>query len=334
MDYLNTLFVALGSINALFVVLGFLAVVLFLEGTYLAWNAYKGPEAKRIEKRLQAMSAGAAGQRSTSLAKQRLLAKTAGLERLLLQIPRIHELDRLILQSGIRLNAAEFIGLTLLAAAGGAVAASLAGLPAFAVIAIGVAAGLAPFFYMQGAKHNRMIVLEQQLPDALDLMARAMMAGHAFPSALQMVGDEMLDPIAFEFRIVFDEINYGISAQEALTNLTTRVPSTDLNYFVIAVLIQRETGGNLAELLGNISALIRARLKLLGTVRVLSAEGRLSAWILTILPFALAFVLQIVNPKFLSVLWTDPIGLKMVGVAMCMMAVGIFAIWRIIKIRV
>lgn len=318
----------------LFVVLGFLAVVLFLEGIYLAWNAYKGPEAKRIERRLRAMSAGAASQQNSSLVKQRLLAQSPDMERLLLQIPRIHQLDRLILQSGLRLSVAGFIGLMLLVAAGGAVFALLASLPTFAVIAIGVAAGLVPLLYMQGAKHNRMIAIEQQLPDALDLMGRAMMAGHAFPSALQMVGDEMPDPIASEFRIVFDEINYGISAQEALTNLTTRVPSTDLNYFVIAVLIQRETGGNLAELLGNISALIRARLKLLGAVRVLSAEGRLSAWILTILPFALAFVLQLLNPKFLSVLWTDPTGQKMVGVAMCMMAVGIFAMSRIIKIRV
>lgn len=318
----------------LYVVLGFLAVVLFLEGIYLAWNAYKGPEAKRIERRLRAMSAGGSSHQGSSLVKQRLLAETPGMQRLLLQIPRIHHVDRLILQSGLRLSVAGFIGLSLLAAAGGTTFGLLAGLPTFAVIALGVAAGIVPWLYLQGTKRNRMLAIEQQLPDALDLMGRAMMAGHAFPSALQMVGDEMAEPIASEFRIVFDEINYGISAQEALTNLTVRVPSTDLNYFVIAVMIQRETGGNLAELLGNISELIRARLKLLGTVRVLSAEGRLSAWILTLLPFALAFVLQIINPKFLSVLWTDPMGQKMVGVALCMMVIGIFAMWRIIKIRV
>jgi tight adherence protein B len=317
----------------LFVVLGFLAVVLFLEGMYLAWNAYKGPEAKRIVRRLRAMSAGASHQNSP-LVKQRLLAQTPGMQRLLLLIPRIHKLDRMILQSGLRLSVAGFIGLTLLAAVGGAIIALLVRLPAFAVVAIGVAAGLAPLLYMLGAKHNRMITIEQQLPDALDLMGRAMKAGHAFPGALQMVGDEMPEPIASEFRIVFDEINYGISAQEALTNLATRVPSTDISYFVIAVLIQRETGGNLADLLDNISALIRARLKLLGTVRVLSAEGRMSAWILTILPFALGFMLQLMNPKFLSVLWTDPLGLKMVGAAMFLMVVGIFAMWRISKIRV
>lgn len=316
----------------LFAVLAFLAVVLFLEGAYMAWNSYKGPEAKRIERRLQAMSAGVSHQ--NSLVKRRLLAQTPGVEKLLLQIPRIHQLDRIILQSGSSISVASFIGLTLLAAAAGIVFTLLVGLPILVVAMAGVAAALAPIFYMLGAKHKRMITIEQQLPDALDLMARAMSAGHAFPSALQMVGSEMPEPIASEFRIVFDEINYGISAQEALINLTARVPSTDLSYFVIAVLIQRETGGNLAELLGNISGLIRARLKLLGTVRVLSAEGKLSAQILTLLPFALGFVLQLVNPKFLSVLWTDPVGIKMVGVALFMMVVGIFAMWRITKIRV
>lgn len=316
----------------LFVVLAFLAVVLFLEGAYMAWNTYKGPEAKRIERRLQAMSAGASHQ--SSLVKRRLLAQAPGVERLLLQIPRIHQLDRIILQSGSSLNVASFVGLTLLAAAAGMVFTLLVGLPILVVVMAGVAAALTPMFYILGAKQKRMITIGEQLPDALDLMARAMSAGHAFPSALQMVGSEMPEPIASEFRIVFDEINYGISAQEALINLAARVPSTDLSYFVIAVLIQRETGGNLAELLGNISGLIRARLKLLGTVRVLSAEGKLSAQILTLLPFALGFLLQLVNPKFLNVLWTDPIGLKMVYVALFMMVIGIFAMWRITKIRI
>jgi len=317
-----------------FVVLGFFAVVLFLEGMYLMWNAYKGPEKTRIAKRLQAISAGASSSESSSLAKQRLLAKAPGMQNFLLQIPRIHLLDRMLLQSGLNLNVAGFIALTLVAAACGALIAMLLGLALFVLIVMALAAALLPYFYVKSAKSKRMVVIENQLPDALDLMGRAMKAGHAFPSALQMVGNEMPDPIASEFRLVFDEINYGISTQEALTNLTIRVPSTDVSYFVIAALIQRETGGNLAELLGNISQLIRERLKLLGTIRVLSAEGRLSAWILTLLPFVLGLAIQIVNPKFLSVLWTYPIGLKMVGSALVLMLIGIFAMSRIIKIRV
>jgi tight adherence protein B len=317
----------------LFVVLGFLAVVLFLEGAYLAWNASRGPETKRIEARLRAMSAGA-GTRESSLIKQRLLSKTPAMERLLLQAPRIHQLDRMLLQSGLQLTVGGFLGLTLLAALIGWVLAMFYSLPAFMVIIAGVAAGGLPLFYVLRAKSKRMEAIELQLPDALDLMARAMLAGHAFPSGVQMVGNELPEPVAGEFRIVFDEINFGISVQDALTNLATRVPSTDLRYFVISVLIQRETGGNLAELLGNISALIRARLKLLGAVRVLSAEGRLSALILTVLPFALAGVINFVNPAFLSVLWTDPAGLKISSGALLIMIFGMFWMWRIIKIRV
>ena len=123
-----------------------------------------------------------------------------------------------------------------------------------------------------------------------------------------MVGDEMSDPIAREFGAAFDEVNYGISMQDALLNLSARVPSNELKYFVVAVLIQRTTGGNLAELLDDIAAIMRARQKLLGTIRVLSADGRLSAWILCILPFALAFAIFLLNPAFLSILWTDPAG--------------------------
>jgi len=316
----------------LFAILAFLAVVLFLEGAYLAWNAYKGPEAKRIERRLGAMSLG--GVHESSLIKQRLLAQTPSIANILLKVPRIHQLDKVLLQSGLNYSVARFLGICLMLAIVGFAASLFFGLNLTVAIIVAALAAIVPLLYMLGAKQKRISTIEQQLPSALDLMGRAMTAGHAFPSAMQMVGTEMPEPIASEFRIVFDEVNYGIPTSEALMNLIQRVPSTDVSYFVIAVLIQRETGGNLAELLANISALIRARLKLLGTVRVLSAEGRLSAWILTILPFALGAVLQMINPEFLSILWKDPNGLKMVFMALVLMVFGIFVMWRIIKIRV
>jgi len=318
----------------LFVILAFIAVVLFLEGSYLAWNAYKGPEAKRIERRLRAMSAGAHEGEDLSIAKKRLLAETPAWERLLLEIPHIHRLDRLLLQSGLALNVAGFLWLTIMGALAGFILAAFFGLPLLAIIVAGVAAGALPLFYVLNAKRKRLIAFEQQLPDALDLMGRALRAGHAFSAALKMVGDEMPDPVAGEFRTTFDEINYGINLQDALKNLATRIPSTDLNYFIISVLIQRETGGNLTELLDNISALIRARLKLMGTIRVLAAEGRLSAWILGILPFAVAAMVSIINPAFLSVLWTDPTGLKLVWTMLVLMLVGAYVMRRIIRIHV
>lgn len=316
------------------IILGFVALVLFVEGAYLYWNSYRGPEAKRIERRLQAMSAGTHGSSEVSLIKKRLLSEEPVLARLLMRLPRVHEMDRLLMQSGLPWNMARFQGLTLVAAIVGFLFGLILKFPWLAIFVLTVAFAAVPLLYVYNCKEKRLEKIEQQLPDALDMMSRAMRAGHAFPGALQMVGDESPQPIATEFKLAFDEINYGISLQDALLNLATRVPSTDLRYFVIAVLIQRETGGNLSEVLGNISRLIRERLKLLATIKVLSAEGRLSAWILTILPFALAVVISILNPKLMSVLWTDDMGKKLMAFAITMMIIGIFWMWRMIKIRV
>jgi len=318
----------------LFIILAFIAVVLFLEGSYLAWNAYKGPEAKRIERRLRSMSAGAHEGEELSIVKKRLLAETPAMDRLLLGIPRVHQLDRLLLQSGLTLNVAGFLWLIIMGALAGFILAAFFGLPLFAVIGAGVAMGALPLFYVLNAKRKRLITLEQQLPDALDLMGRALRAGHAFSSAMKMVGDEMPEPVAGEFRTTFDELNYGISLQDALQNLATRVPSDDLRYFVIAVLIQRETGGNLTELLDSISALIRARLKLMGMIQVLSAEGRLSAWILGLLPFFMGFYMYLVNAKMMSLLWTDPFGIKLVWSMLVIMVIGVYWMRRVIRIHV
>ena len=318
----------------LFISMIFIAIVLLLEGLYLLWNTYKGPEAVRIEKRLQAVSAGREDSAGHDLIKQRLLSDSPTLERLLLEIPRIHSLDRLLIQSGMQLSVASFLGYIFISAIGGMAAATLFKLNFTFTLLCFALGGSLPVFMVLSARHKRLLKIEEQLPDAIDLMARAIKAGHAFSGALQMVGSESADPIANEFRITFDEINYGIPMQDALMNLSIRIPSTDLRYLVIAVLIQRESGGNLAELLENIGSLIRARLKLLGTIRVLSADGRLSAWILGCLPFVMAMIIHLVNPGYVNVLFTDPSGRMLVGVSLTMMVSGIFAMWRIIKIRV
>jgi tight adherence protein B len=249
-------------------------------------------------------------------------------------MPRVHTLDRLLEQSGLRWSVAQFLTLTLAAAAIGVLLGMYLAWPPALVVLAGVALAALPLIHVLRSKSKRLVQIDQQLPDALEMMSRALRAGHAFPSTLKMVGDEMNDPIAAEFRIAFDEVNYGIPMQDALVNLATRVPIADFRYFVIAVLIQRETGGNLAELLDNIAALVRARHKLAGTIRVLSAEGRLSAWILCVLPFALAFVIFLVNPGFLSVLRTDPAGIRLVIGALVLMFIGILWMREIIRIRV
>ena len=316
-----------------FAILVFLAVAGFIEGAYLTWNAYRGPEAKRIEHRLQAMSAGAKSV-DAPLLKKRLLSDAPAIERLLLAVPRLHLLDRLLVQSGSSINVATLLGLALAFVLAGAGGAFFLSLPAWIVVAAAAGGACLPFAYIVRLRQQRIDAIEAQLPDALDLVARAMQAGHAFSSALQMVGTEGPHPIAEEFRTTFDEVNFGVSVQDALFNLATRVRSPDLRYFVVAVLVQRETGGNLAELLTGIAALIRERMKLKGTVRVLSAEGRLSAWILSLLPFVLAAVISVLNPRFVALLWTDPAGIRMAAGALVLMVLGIFWLWRTISVRI
>ena len=319
----------------LFATLIFLAVVLLVEGAYLVWNSSKGPEAERIARRLRTMSAGShGGEQSISIVKDRLLSKTPMMQRVLLQMPRVGAMDRLLQQSGVTWSVSDFLGLSLIAFLAALFGASYLPIPWLFRVMIAVVVALLPYLYVTRMKVKRLVRIEQQLPDAMDLMGRALRAGHAFPTALKMVGDEMSDPIAAEFRVTFDEVNFGISMPDALMNLATRVPSTDLRYFVIAVLIQRETGGNLSELLASISAIIRDRLKLMGQVKVLSAEGRLSAWILGLLPFGAALMIQLANPKFLEVLYTDPMGKKMLMIAAGMMVIGVLAMRKIIHIRV
>ncbi|HJV84033.1 MAG TPA: type II secretion system F family protein [Noviherbaspirillum sp.] len=318
----------------LFVIALFIAVVFLLEGLYMSWNASRGPVAKRIAQRLKLMSEQGRSPENSSILKQRLLSKFPGVQRLLERIPRIDLLDGWLEQSGLNMSVAR-----LCAASLGCFAAVFAllwilKLPVAVAAACGLAAGGIPFAYVTAAKRKRLHAIEEQLPDALDLVSRALRAGHSFSSAIQMVGQELADPLASEFKLVFDEVNYGIPMQDALKHLSARVPGTDVGYFVVAVLIQRETGGNLAELLGKIATLVRERLRLFGQIRVYSAEARLSAWILGLLPIVLVLFLNIVNPRFMRVLWTDPAGEKIITVISVMMVFGAFWMRKIIRIKV
>lgn len=316
----------------LFAVVAFLAVVLALEGAYNVWASKSSPEAKRIADRLQALS----GELHTAVSLER--AKEA--ERL----PRLNDLlgrsrtgarmAHFIRSSATQASLAELMLLTAaLAAAGYALPVMLGRPPIFgAVLALGFA--VLPWWRVSVRLRKRVERIERQFPEALDLMGRAMRAGHAFPTAVKMVGDEMAAPLGHDFRLLFDEMNYGVPTNDALLHLAERVPVPDVSYFVVAVMIQRESGGNLAELLDKISAIVRARLTLLGEIRTLSAEGRLSAIILTALPFGVALVVNLVNPGFMAVLWTDPVGLRVVGGALFLMLLGILWMRKIIRIRV
>ena len=325
---MSTIFYAFG-------ILLFVAVVLCFEGIYLWWNHAHGPAAKRIEARLRALSAGGhVGAEQLSILKKRMLADSPRVQQWLMRVPRIGAVDRWLEQSGSTWSVAQLLGYCAMVVLCTIALIPLLPLPASLVLLGAGLTAMLPVLHVVHLRAKRLKQLEAQLPDAVDMISRALRAGHSFSGALSMVGQEMKAPIGPEFRTTFDEINYGVALDEAMTNLAIRVPVADLRYFVIAVLIQRESGGNLAEILDTIGNMVRERLKLFDKIRVLSAEGKMSAWVLGLLPFCTAGLILVVNPGFMNVLWEDPLGLRMIGGALVSMTFGVLWMRKIIRIRV
>lgn len=316
-----------------FVVLLFAAVMLLVWGVYVGWRAHRDPEAERIARRLRGVIGGEVREADVTIVKDRRLSDSPDLDAMLRRMPGARRLDRMLMQAGARYLVSALVGMCLACFAAGFLVALWLRVPGLALLPLALAAAGLPLLRLARARVKRMERFEKQLPDALDMMSRAMRAGHAFPTALKLVTDEIPAPLGEEFKVAFDEVNFGVSMADALNNLAVRVPSMDLQYFVVAVLIQRESGGNLTELLASISAIIRERQKLVGQVRVLSAEGRMSAWVLCLLPFGAGIMMYFANPETMGILFTDPAGRKLLGGALVMMAFGLLAIRKVVRIR-
>ena len=319
-----------------FVVVLFAAVILAVEGFYLWWMSTRGAAARRIARRLQVMSGGAqsrSGER-ISILKQRPFSRQPALDRLLHRAVLARRIDALLVQAGATWTVSHFIAATFGCVITVLVACAVWSPPLPARLVLCVTSPGLPWWLLHRMRSRRLIRIEHQLPEAADFIARALRAGHSFINVLQIVGNELPEPLAGEFRIAREEINYGVPMNEALHGLAARIPLTDLRYLVIAVLIQRDSGGNLAEILGNISGIIRARLKLVAQVRVLSAEGRMSAWILGLLPFGVMGVMTVSSPHYVSMLWTDPSGERLLWYGLGMIIVGVLWLRLTIRIRV
>jgi tight adherence protein B len=320
---------------ALFAVLVFIALALGLEGLYQVWASKHSAQARRLAARLRAIEGGPLETAASRLERALPQGRWAWLDELLLALgPAGRRLLRYVETSGTGRTAGGMLAASvLLGVAGFALPLLMARPLVFSLLGTLVAAAL-PWLWLARRRNERLRRFEAQIPEALDLMGRAMRAGHAFSTAVKMVGDEMQEPIGREFRQLFDEMNYGVPQNEALLRLADRIPIADMSYFVVAVTIQRESGGNLAELLDKIAGVVRARLTLMGEVRTLAAEGKLSAWILGAMPFATALLIHLLTPKFMALLWTDPAGLRLVGAALVGMTVGGLWMRRLIAIRV
>ena len=312
----------------------FVSVVLLFEGLYLFWRARRGVAAQRVHHRLELLTRSRATEAQRIVLKERKLSAVSSLERLMRSMAPAVRLERHIIHAGLHWTVARLVLSSAAAAVAGGTLATLTAQPLYVVLPATVIPGTVPWAYLMRTRHKRLKKLEQQLPDALDLITRAVRAGHSLPLGIQLLAEEMPDPIAGEFRLVHEQVSFGVSLAQALANLCDRVPLTDFRFFVVSVQIQRQAGGTLTVVLGNLSGLIRDRLKLLARVKVLSAEGRMSAWTLGLMPFFIAGVMNLANPEFMSPMWTDPLGQSMLKVLLTMMFVGMFALRRIVRIRV
>ena len=317
-----------------FIVIGlaFVAAATFVFGLYVVWNAHWGTEARRAAERLRALATGSDGT-GDALSRRRRLSDVPVIDNALLGIPRIHVLDRFIAQSGTTLTVGAFLSVALMLGFVAFTVPAWLGFPAWAGAIVACSVVGAWCAWIDHLRRRRMRTIDRQLPDMLDFLARAMQAGHAFTSALQLGAAEGQQPIAGEFQTTFDELNFGMPAAQALQNLAARVPSADLRFFVVSVLIQQETGGNLADILTSIAVLIRERQNLAAQVHVLSAEGRLSAWVLFCLPFVLGFLMWMLNPAFIALLWTDPVGVRVLAGVIVLMTIGAWWMRNMVNFR-
>lgn len=318
----------------LVVVMIFLGVLFFVEGLYLQLAGSERRLQRKIHRRLQFVADLENKASLESLIKADKLEQTAWHKRLVARLSQLVQLEELLLQADISWSPAWVLGVSLgLGTLGGLYCwwrcGWLGGLGGF--LGLGL---ILPRTLIWLKKRSRMKQFEKQLPEALGLIARSLKAGHSFPAAMQMVSEEMPDPIGLEFFKTFKEYNYGLDLTLALQNLYRRNQIKDLKFFITAVSIQRETGGNLVEILEKIASLIRDRFKLLNQVKSLTAEGRLSGLILVGLPIVIALILYRLNPGYISLLWTHPTGKKMLAGAVGLQLLGMLFIKKIVSIKV
>ena len=268
------------------------------------------------------------------LVKVQHVGPLPAVDRLLASTTKGNALARWIDQSGLKLSLS---GVIMIALGLAAVCALIAGVVARTSYALPVGAAIGfsiPFFVLSVKRTRRMRAFEEQFPEGLDLISRALKAGHAFATGLKMVADEMPDPVGPEFRKTFDEQNFGLPMKDALDNLTFRMPLLDVRFLATAVLIQRETGGNLAEILENLAHVVRERFKILRQVRVYTAHGRFTGYVLLALPAVLCSALAFINPEHMNLLFRERMGQMMLLGALGLQFTGYMWIRQVIKIEV
>ncbi len=300
----------------------FLAVVLFLEGAYYAYQALFNKEAVRLQERLREWPDRTETQTRPDIVRRQVLSDIPWLDHVLGRLRRLSGLQRLHEQAAGRMPFGAYLLLSLLLAAVGIMVALNLKTGVLIGLGLTVLGGSLPFLFLYWKKRQRRAVFEGQLPEGLELIARALRAGHAFLVGMKLVGEEFSDPIGTEFKRAVEEVAMGVPVTEALQDLAMRLESLDMKFFVTAVTIQRETGGNLAEIIEALGRIIRKRFELRAKIKALSVEGKLSAIILFTLPFAMGLLMYLVSPGYFQILVTDPVGQTLLIAGGALMTAG------------
>jgi len=292
---------------------------------------------KRLQARLQAIQQGEAYSDvdfEAELLRQEVFSQIPWLNRSLMAFPAVRALRHFMDQAAVRTPTSRILLVSLALALAFFFPAVLFRLPIYFSLALAAVGAAIPFVVLAVKRARRFSRFAELFPDALDLLARAVRAGHAFTTALELIARELPEPVAGEFKTIYDQQNLGLPMREALQNFSERMPLPDVRIFVTALQIQRDSGGNLAEILDNLAYVIRERFKLMRQVKVFTAEGRLSLYILTAAPPVTALLMFITDPDYLKPLATDPMGHKMVAGAVVMQIVGYLIIKKITTLKV
>jgi tight adherence protein B len=269
-----------------------------------------------------------------ALLRDEQMSRIPALDNLLRRSERVSNIQKMLAQAGMQVRAGNFLGLCGLAGIAGAIVFYIVS-KRVEVAWIALLVGFVlPYSVVSYRRNKRFEKFEELFPEAIDTLARAVRAGHAFTTALEMITDEVAEPVAGEFRQLYEEQKFGMPVRDALMNLTERMPLVDVKFFVTAVMLQRETGGNLAEILDNLSYVIRERFKIQRQVRVYTAQGRLTMALLMGMPPIIVVVMLVLNPSFIRPLFSDPIGHTLLVAGITLQTVGYFVIRKIIKIQV
>ncbi len=316
--------------------LTFLVILVVAGGLVFFVFGSPAPE-KAVARRLEAIERSSKRGNSSiqlQVVRDELLSEIPAVNRLLLKWRWSNRLQNYIGQSGMRIKAGKLILLSLIAG----VLIYLVVAHIFTSVILGILAGLAgtaiPIAVVAIQRNRRLHAFEKLFPEAIDLLGRAVRAGHSFSTGIEMITTEMPEPVAGEFRTTFEEQNFGLPLRDALLNLSERIPVIDVRFFVTAVLIQKETGGNLAEILDNLARVVRERFRILGEVRIRTAQGRMTAGILMSLPPIMVLVLRTLNPSYMKPLFNDPFGPIVLAIAASLQIIGSIMLWKIVNIEV